>query len=196
MIDKSKLWVESTWALLDEDEMKKINTYERTPLKSSDVNTFTIGLCSNEIDMDFERFSISSLTILKKLYLGVPLLLGYKERFDTRMARIYHTELVSTMNSVTQANEILTQLIARAYIPKVDHNRETIELLKNGIAHPVNIACSIKRKICALCGKEECDHKPGCFYNGQLAHKVLFDPIEAYECSIVLTEESPCPPTT
>ena len=47
------------------------------------------------------------------------------------------------------------------------------------------MGCSMKRSVCSLCGKEQCQHVKGHTYGGRRCHRVLCDPADAYECSFV-----------
>ena len=42
-------------------EMEKINRYTRRPYSPEEVYTFSLVLCDNEVDRDFERFSREAL---------------------------------------------------------------------------------------------------------------------------------------
>ena len=46
---------------LRDGELDLINKYARRPLKEEEVYAFSLVLCDNEIDRDYERFSDSSL---------------------------------------------------------------------------------------------------------------------------------------
>ena len=50
------------------EELSLINGYSRKELTEEDVYIFTLTLCDNEIDRDFEKFSLASLEKLKELF--------------------------------------------------------------------------------------------------------------------------------
>ena len=73
-----------------EKELELINAYTRTPLNSEDVYTFTVTLCDNEIDRDFECFSTESLEKLKELFVGKTGISDHSMRSRDQAARIFH----------------------------------------------------------------------------------------------------------
>ena len=50
-----------------EDSLLKINRYTRREFKADEVYTFSVVLCDNEIDRDFERFTADALQKLALL---------------------------------------------------------------------------------------------------------------------------------
>ena len=58
-------------ALLSESEnaeLALINRYTRKPLAKEDVYVFSVNLCDNDVDRDFECFSLSALNGLAVLF--------------------------------------------------------------------------------------------------------------------------------
>ena len=53
-----------------EAELEKINRLSRRILKADEVFVFSVVLCDNDVDRDFERFSEQSLKTLAALYIG------------------------------------------------------------------------------------------------------------------------------
>ena len=45
---------------LTDDELAKINTYTRREFTADEVYTFSLVLCDNDVDRDFERFTVES----------------------------------------------------------------------------------------------------------------------------------------
>ena len=58
-------------------DLECINQYTRRPFTEQEVYTFSVVLCDNEIDRDFERFSVEALHTLSQLFLGKRLKRGY-----------------------------------------------------------------------------------------------------------------------
>lgn len=168
-----------------ENEMQAINQYTRREYKPDEVYTFSLVLCDNEIDRDFERFSIDALKKLKELFLGKTCILDHERKSANQTARIYSTALETEQGRVTRCGEVYTRLTARAYLPRTDKTAETIELIDSGILKEVSISCAVKRSVCSICGKESCSHQKGREYGGKLCARVLIDPADAYECSFV-----------
>lgn len=166
-------------------EMEKINRYTRREYAPEEVYTFSLALCDNEVDRDYERFSVPALERLKELFPGKTCIFDHERKSANQTARIYDTALEREPGKITRAGEDYVRLTARAYLPRTERNRETIELIESGILKEVSVSCSVKRSICGLCGKERCEHGKGKEYGDGLAHRVLLEPTDAYECSFV-----------
>ena len=53
---------------LSADELKLINNYTRRDLKKEEVYVFSVVLCDNEIDRDYECFTKESLDKLAEMF--------------------------------------------------------------------------------------------------------------------------------
>ena len=51
-------------------EMELVNRYSRRQLSADEVYLFTVALCDNDVDRDYERFTVESLFELEKLFVG------------------------------------------------------------------------------------------------------------------------------
>ncbi|MCH5352361.1 MAG: hypothetical protein J1E06_02715 [Acutalibacter sp.] len=167
------------------EEMEKINRYTRREYKPEEVYTFSLILCDNEIDRDFERFSAAALSKLQELFLGKTCILDHERKSANQTARIYDTALEREESRITRAGEPYVRLTAKAYLPKTEKNRETVELIESGILKEVSISCAVKKSVCGICGKESCSHQKGREYGGKLCSRILEEPTDAYECSFV-----------
>lgn len=167
------------------DEMEKINQYTRREYKSDEVYTFSLVLCDNEIDRDYERFSVSALEKLKELFLGRTCILDHERKSANQTARIYMTEIETERGRTTTAGEAYTRLTAKAYLPKTEKTAETITLIDSGILKEVSVGCAVAHSVCSICGKEGCTHRKGQSYGGKLCVRILDEPTDAYECSFV-----------
>ncbi len=161
------------------EDMEKINRYTRREYKAEEVYTFSLVLCDNEVDRDFERFSVPALEKLRELFLGKTCILDHERKSANQTARIYDTFLEKEEGRVTQAGEPYVRLAARAYLPRTEKNRETVELIESGILKEVSVSCSVKRSVCGICGKEDCSHRQGQTYGGRLCCRVLEEPADA-----------------
>ena len=168
-----------------QEEMGRINRYTRREYGPEEVYAFSLVLCDNEIDRDYERFSISALEKLRELFLGKTCILDHERKSANQTARIFHTAVETDQDRRTQAGEPLTRLTARAYLPRTQRTAETVELIDSGILKEVSVSCAVGRTVCGVCGKERCGHQPGREYGGKLCCRVLEDPTDAYECSFV-----------
>ena len=52
------------------EELELINTRSKRPLTAQEVYVFSVRLCDNEVDRDFERFPAQTLEALAPLFLG------------------------------------------------------------------------------------------------------------------------------
>lgn len=175
--------------LSTEKELELINNYTRSPLKEEDIYTFTVTLCDNEIDRDFECFSIESLNKLKELFIGKTGISDHSMRSKDQAARIFHCYIESDPQRTTSKGEIYTALKARAYTLRTDSTKDLIDEIDGGIKKEVSIGCAVSKIICSVCGKDmkthSCSHIKGRKYKGVLCHGILSDPTDAYEWSFV-----------
>ncbi len=175
----------STHKSLDENEMKLINNLTRRSFTADEIYTFTAVLCDNEVDRDFERFSRKSLEKLAGLFIGKTCILDHERKSANQMARIYDASLETDESVKNADNEPYTALKAKMYLPKTEKNADVITAIESGILKEVSISCSVERSVCGICGKEKCSHEKGKSYGGEICHRILEDPKDAYECSFV-----------
>ena len=178
---------------ITEEELRAINKYAPTPLEAADVFTFKAVLCDNEIDRDFERFSLKALRDLKRLFQGKTVIKDHRWAADSQVARIYATELVEYPETTTKAGETYTQLVARCYMVKTAGNADLIAEIKGGIKKEGSIGCAVKSAICSICGtdnaKSYCPHYGGRSYEKAGGKEVctftLDGATDGYEFSLV-----------
>lgn len=175
--------------LTPEKELQLINNYTRKPLKAEEVYTFTVTLCDNEIDRDFECFSNESLETLKELFVGKTGICDHSMRAKDQAARIYHCYIESDPTKKTSRGEVYTALKAKAYTVITDSTKTLIDEIDGGIKKEVSIGCAVSKITCSICGKDmkahQCSHIKGRRYKGILCHGVLEEPTDAYEWSFV-----------
>ena len=175
------------------EELKAINKYTLSPLTAEDVFAFKMVMCDNDVDRDFERFSLKALKQLQKLFIGKTVLKDHTHRADNQVARIYATELVQDTAKVNDSGELYTQLVARCYIVKTTDNESLIAEIKGGIKKEVSVGCAINSAICSICGvdnaKSYCSHYHGKEYEKDGKKSVciftLDNAKDAYEVSLV-----------
>ena len=146
---------------LSAPEMGKINSYTRRAYTPEEVYAFSLVLCDNEVDRDWERFSLEALEGLRELFPGKTLLFDHERRSASQTARIYDTALETEPGKSTQAGEVYTKNRYTYYLPRTEKNREVIELIESGILKEVSVGCSMGRSVCSICGKERCGHVKG-----------------------------------
>ena len=174
---------------LTDGDLSLINVYAKRELKEDEVFTFSVLLCDNEVDRDWECFSGECLKELKDLFLGKTGITDHEWSASRQIARIYKTEGVTDRGRHTSYGEIYTYLKGWAYMLKSEENREIINQINGGIKKEVSVGCSVKKRTCSICGGEiyggACPHVPGCEYDGNMCRAVLSEPSDAYEWSFV-----------
>ncbi len=170
-------------------ELELINGYTRSPLTAEDVYIFTVTLCDNEIDRDFERFSTQSLSILGELFTGKTGISDHSMSSKDQRARIFRTYIEKEPGRKTACGEEYTALKARAYMLRTEENETLIKDIEGGIKKEVSVGCAMKECICSVCGedmkKHRCEHIKGKQYSDKICHGILKNPTDAYEWSFV-----------
>jgi hypothetical protein len=175
-----------------EAELKAINKYALEPLTADQVFTFKAVLCDNELDRDFERFSLKALKDLQKLFLGKTIIKDHKHSADNQVARIYATELVES-EKAAHGGEKYTQLVAHCYMVRTASNADLIAEIKGGIKKEGSVGFVPASAVCSICGtdnvKSYCPHWPGRTYSkdkgAQVCTFTLDGAKDAYEFSLV-----------
>lgn len=174
---------------INDEIMEKINRFTRRTLSKEEVYAFPVILCDNEIDRDGERFSISALHDLAKLFVGKTGIFDHNPKGENQTSRIFDTEVKAFPERTTSAGEIYTCIEAKAYILKSDKNRDLIDEIDAGIKKEVSVSCSVKEEICSICKqdrrKKMCPHIKGKAYGEKICHIILNSPTDAYEFSFV-----------
>lgn len=172
-----------------ERELELINKHTRSPLSAEEVYIFTVTLCDNEVDRDFERFSTQELGALGELFVGKTGISDHSMRSKDQRARIFRTYTEKSPAEKTSCGEPYTALKARAYMLRTEENASLIKEIEGGIKKEVSIGCAMKECICSVCGKDMkkhlCDHIKGRNYEGRICHGILRNPTDAYEWSFV-----------
>ncbi len=172
---------------MDKNELELINRFTRRSFGEDDIYAFSVVLCDNEIDRDFERFSDEALEELSKLYVGVTGVADHDPKSSNQSARIFSCRVEAPEGKLTSDGRQYKRLCARAYMPKSEGSEELILALDSGIKKEVSVGCAVKKRICSICGEDisGCDHIKGRKYAGRLCYAVLDEPADAYEWSFV-----------
>ncbi len=160
-------------------QLEAINAQAKAALTQEQVYIFSLRLCDDQVDRDFERFDPAALPALAKLFIGKTGVVDHKWSSDAQVARIFATEVVK--------EDRVSYLKAWAYIRRGGHGDETIADIEAGIKKEVSIGCAMGRAVCSICGSEYgcCGHQKGEHYDGQLCCAILREPMDAYEFSFV-----------
>ena len=148
---------------------------------------FSLRLCDNEVDRDWERFDETALSTLGDLFVGKSGIFDHQWTAEGQTARIYRTEVVRESAQVTAAGDGYCWLKAWAYLLRTEKNADLIAEIEGGIKREVSVGCSVARRVCSVCGAEggTCQHVPGQRYGEQLCYLELREPTDAYEWSFV-----------
>ncbi len=175
--------------LTETEELKLINTYSRKTLKADEVYIFSVTLCDNEIDRDFEAFSSEALSELAELFVGKTGISDHSMRSEDQTARIFYCYTETDESKKTSYGDSYTALKARAYTVKTKVNADLISLIDAGIKKEVSVGCSMKKCTCSICGEDMkssgCEHIKGKTYDGKLCFGILSEATDAYEWSFV-----------
>lgn len=182
-------------AALNPEDLELIGALARKPLKREEVYTFSVRLCDNEIDRDFERFTAQTLEQLAPMFVGKAGIFDHQWSARGQAARIYKTEIVREPDRVTKAGDGYCWLKGCAYMVRTDGNRDLIAEIEGGIKKEVSVGCAVERAICSVCGcdrtQTDCGHEKGREYGGQLCWADLEGAKDAYEFSFVAVPAQP-----
>ena len=169
------------------EELAYINQFAKTELTEEQVYVFSVRLCDNEVDRDFERFDTTALERLGELFVGKSGIFDHQWSAKGQTARIYRTEVVREESMVTAAGDGYCWLKGWAYLLRTEKNQDLIAEIEGGIKKEVSVGCSMGRSVCSICGAEHgaCSHIRGETYDGRLCFTELRDPQDAYEWSFV-----------
>ncbi len=176
------------------EELALINQFAKRELKAEEVYAFSVKLCDNEVDRDFERFPAATLEQLAPLFVGKSGVFDHQWSAKEQTARIYRTEVVRE-EGVTLAGEGYCYLKGYAYLLRNERNLPLIQELDGGIKKEVSVGCAVARTVCSICGEEprsgRCQHVPGKKYGGKLCWTELLQATDAYEFSFVAVPAQP-----
>lgn len=180
-------------AKVSEADLELINRQSRKKLTAEEVYTFTVRLCDNEIDREWERFTRGTLEELAKLFVGKCGLFDHNWTAAGQSARIYRTEVVAEEGQVTKAGDPACYLKAWVYMLRNDAVSDLIAEIEGGIKREVSVGCSVEREVCSVCGEVmgKCHHQKGRSYNGKLCWGELVSAKDAYEFSFVAVPAQP-----
>ena len=184
MINKNYT-AENQVGMPSDEDMLLINNYSLKELTKDEVFCFTVTLCDNDIDRDFERFNEKSLKSLETLFVGKTGILNHSMKSEDQSCRTYKTQLMVDETRKTVDGLPYMYLKAWCYTVRSEKNQSLIKDIESGIKKEVSISCASASRICSVCGKSQCNHIAGRKYNGETCHKTLTDITDAYEWSFV-----------
>jgi len=160
-------------------QMEAINAMAKGQLTPEQVYAFSVRLCDDQIDRDFERFDTEALPELARLFIGKAGVVDHKWSAESQLARIFSTEVVR--------EEGISYIKAWAYIRRGGKGDEWIADIEAGIKKEVSVGCAMASSVCSICASPygSCGHHKGEQYDGQVCCAILREPTDAYEFSFV-----------
>ena len=172
-----------------QDDFEKIRQFTRKEFSEDELFVFSLILCSNDIDRDFEKFSVSALNELAALFVGKTGIRDHSMKSADQTARIFDTWVETAPDKKTADGEQLHLLRAKAYMVRSSENEALITDIEAGIKKEVSVSCSMGSSVCSICGESKksgkCSHINGREYGGKLCYSILSDAADAYEWSFV-----------
>ncbi len=163
----------------NEEQLARINGLAKGTMTAEQVYVFSVRLCDDQVDRDFERFDREALPELARLFVGKSGIVDHKWSAASQLARIFDTEVLEE-NGVASIK-------AWAYIRRGGAGDEWIADIEAGIKKEVSVGCAMGQSICSICGGDygSCGHRKGEYYEGELCCAILREPVDAYEFSFV-----------
>lgn len=173
----------------DEQELQAVNRYTRRPFGAEELYLFSVILCSNDVDRDFEKFTPAALEELAGLFEGKTGLFDHSMKSGDQTARIYKTWVERQPDRITADGEPFCCLKAKAYMVRTPETESLIRQIDAGIKKEISVSCAMQQASCSVCGADRrkggCRHVPGRLYKGKKAFTILSGAADAYEWSFV-----------
>ncbi len=174
---------------ITDEELSLVNQYTRRALTKDEVYIFSVVLCDNDIDRDFERFTVESLFELEKLFVGKTGIFDHQSSALNQTARVISAKVESISDRKTATGDDYFRLVCRAYIPYTEKTKEIIDSIDSGIIKEVSVGCAVKHTLCSVCNNDiystQCHHTKGEKYSDKLCYGQLCGAYDAYEFSFV-----------
>ena len=137
------------------EQLAQINALAKGNLTQEQVYVFSVRLCDDQVDRDFERFDTEALPELAKLFIGKSGIVDHRWSAGSQLARIFAAEVVR--------EEGVSYIKAWAYIRRGGAGDEWIADIEAGIKKEVSVGCAMGRSVCSVCGGEygSCGHRKG-----------------------------------
>jgi hypothetical protein len=181
------------------DDLALINQYTRTPLVAGQVYTMKLTLCDNEVDRQYDQFTLESLNTMSALFVGKTVMFDHAHSAKNQLVRVYKAEVETVQGKLNSLNQPYMRLVAMAYMLNLPSNADTISALDGGILKEGSVAFRNQKDTCSICGNEyyscDCPHCKGRTYTTNGAEKLCFTILEgvtdAYEFSLVAVPAQP-----
>lgn len=171
------------------EDLAKIQQFSRRELLPEEIYVFNVDLCNNDIDRDFEKFSVETLEQMAKLFVGKTGIFDHSMKSSDQTARIFDAFVEKINGKKTADGEDFYSLRAKAYMLNNEQNRSLIDSIEAGIKKEVSVSCSVDKAYCSICSTDRkraaCEHRKGRMYGDRLCFNILTDATDAYEFSFV-----------
>lgn len=160
-------------------QLEAIQAQARKKLTPEEVYVFSVRLCDDQVDRDFEKFDTEALPELARLFVGKTGICDHQWSSQSQICRIFETQVVR--------EEQGSYIRAWAYMRRGGSADEVIADIEAGIKKEVSVGCSVAKRVCSVCGAGEgcCQHVRGQMYGDRLCFTELREPVDAYEWSFV-----------
>lgn len=170
------------------EDLALIHQQSRKELKEEEIYTFSVRLCDNQVDRDFDRFTKGTLEELSALFVGKSGIFDHSWTAKGQACRIYKTEVVeeSPVDEMGYG-EGSYFLKAFVYMIRTASNEDLIAEIEAGIKKEVSVGCAVSQSLCSICGEDigRCSHNKGETYDQGLCYSELIGATDAYEFSFV-----------
>lgn len=174
---------------MDNELLNQLNTLTTGKHTEKDVYVFSVKLCDNEIDKDFECFSDEALEQIKDLCIGKTGILTNNPRYANNTARIFSAYVMTVCDKKTSQENTYKYVKANVYIIRTSLNEQLINEIEFGIKKEISISCCAIGRKCSLCGANLktriCAHTKGTIYNGNRCYTILDNITDFYEWAFV-----------
>ena len=141
------------------NDLKKIHNYTRREVTAEELYVFDVTLCNNDIDRDFERFSVEALNEMAPMFIGKTGIFDHSMKTSDQKARIFETRVEKENGKKTLDNMDFYSLKARAYMLNNEENKSLIDEIDAGIKKEVSVSCSMSRSVCSVCSADTKKHR-------------------------------------
>lgn len=171
------------------EDLAKIQQFSRRELLPEEIYVFNVDLCNNDVDRDYEKFSVETLKQMAKLFVGKTGIFDHSMKSADQTARIFDAFVEKVNGKKTADGEDFYNLKAKAYMLNNEENKSLIDSIEAGIKKEVSVSCSVDKAYCSICHTDRkraaCEHRKGKMYGDRLCFNILTDATDAYEFSFV-----------
>ena len=171
------------------EDLAKIQQFSRRELLPEEIYVFNVDLCNNDVDRDYEKFSVETLKQMAELFIGKTGIFDHSMKSADQTARIFDAFVEKVNGKKTADGEDFYSLKAKAYMLNNEQNRSLIDSIEAGIKKEVSVSCSVDKAYCSICHTDRkraaCEHRKGKMYGDRLCFNILTDATDAYEFSFV-----------